>query len=78
MARECRCSCDAFATVVRVVTLFGHLASMVAAGWGFIVANMRFTVCNTQSNGANCAAATLLSLSNNYAIFQGLMAVYFM
>ena len=50
---------------------------MVAGGWGFIIANQRNASC-PPGTAVNCAATMLTNISGNYAIFQGLAAVYFM
>lgn len=82
MARECRCSCDAFAWVLRVVTLLAYLALMAAAGWGFPLAHKRFTAQTTVNgtstlNNVDQVLNQLSGLSSNFAFFQGVMSVYF-
>lgn len=75
MARECRCSCDAFALVLRIFSFLACLATGGAAGWGFLLADARWRK-EKPAVGAD-VVTSLLELNKSMALFQGLMAVYY-
>lgn len=80
--RECRCSCDSFALIIRIFSLLSHLASGAAGGWGFILAAQRFSregqIKDLAKNGdQGDIVKGLTALNSSQAIFQGIMSVYF-
>jgi hypothetical protein len=76
--RECRCTCDGFAMVLRVGSFLAHLGTGAAAGWGFLIARDRF---NKDENGPGSVTADLSKtaqyLNESFAVFQGIMAAYY-
>jgi hypothetical protein len=78
--RECRCTCDGFAMFLRLFSFLAYLCTAAAAGWGFVLANKRWQTENL-TIGANSTlqglADGLTSLNRSMALFQGLMAVYY-
>jgi len=78
MNRECRCSCDSFALVIRVASFLAHCASGAAGGWGFILANRRAQNEGAiKSLGGGDIVANVAALNASTAVYQGLMAFYF-
>ena len=76
-SRECRCSCDTFGLVLRIFTLVSHLCLGAAACWGFVIADQRYRATATGVVDVNGVVSALNNLTNQYAVFQGLMSFYF-
>ena len=82
MNRECRCSCDSVAIVLRIFSLLSHCASGAAGGWGFILAyrtSQKEDSIKTAVDGSKGGdiAEYLKALNSSQAVFQGIMAFYF-
>ena len=75
MARECRCSCDLFGHFIRLFSFLACLSTGAAAGWGFILADVRWKKENPSLG--NDVVKNLTELNKSMALFQGLMAVYY-
>ena len=75
--RECRCTCDGFAMVLRVGSFLAHLGTGAAAGWGFVIASQRFADEQTAKALSGDVAKTLQTLNKSFAFFQGIMAAYY-
>jgi hypothetical protein len=76
-SRECRCTCDGFAMVLRVASFLAHAATGAAAGWGFLIANERFKDEKAAEALTGNVADSLKALNASYAFFQGIMAAYY-
>lgn len=74
-SRECRCTCDGFALVLRVLSFLAHASTGAAGGYGFVLAGNRWTKEKVPLSGD--VGESLVGLNRSLAVFQGLMATYY-